>query len=220
MRNDIALKALCTADVLKMRGRGSGCYDYQDYTEYDAGCFDWDVECVAEAPQEYDFEHDWGRLNIGDEEYVDERPMAEDPSASTQRGMEVIDSLRNGDNLIVMSDTLKRALDLTSTGITAHAVASEALQEASNSSTELAALGKFAKGVGWVGTGLGLFLSIADLTDGNATAQDKAMFAASLAGVAVGFYTTAPLWVIGIPVVMTFAAYALPDDGDQSKTGY
>lgn len=30
MSNNTALKALYTADILKMRGRGSGCYDYQD----------------------------------------------------------------------------------------------------------------------------------------------------------------------------------------------
>lgn len=229
MTNLEAVKALQKADVLKMRGRGSGGYYYDDNTIYDAGCFDWEIVCTPEGgyTQEYDFSH---YENMSNDEYYDQdthtHPMDDNPSDLIQRGIEVVNRFLNGDNPIVVSDKVIEVANLTSMGITTHGFALNAIQDAAKGAAELSALGKLATGVSAGGALLGAVVSIYDATDGNTTPQDIGMLVAAGLGAAatvVGMITTAPLWVAGLTagaIVVTFVSLCLPDNEGQSTSNY
>ena len=87
----------------------------------------------------------------------------------------------------------------------------------------MAALGKLASKVSFVGGVVWVCLSIRDLSDGNATQQDVGMLVGSILGIAAGclsFCVAAPVIVTGLSiasVAVTFFSYALPDTGDETK---
>ena len=230
------IQAMQKAEVLQMRGGGFSSYNYNDVI-YDAGCYDWEVVCTPDGGYTEDFDNSYLESLFSSEweEYCSNDSLQGSCSGSScgkigysesdyiRMGLEEVDNFSKGNNPIILTPELEQALNLGSTCVTAHTFALDAIQQAAKEAPELAALGKLASKVSFVGGVVGVCLSIRDLSDGNATQQDVGMLVGSILGIAAGclsFCVAAPVIVTGLSiasVAVTFFSYALPDTGDETK---
>lgn len=205
---------------------------------YDAGCFDWDVECIAEAPQEIDFEHYWDMFNIGSEDYVDEHFRAENPSKSDlsrdiQVGQEVLNDIKNGNVPIVLVENLdknsdensdEKAWKLISAGSTATGAydvfAQQLVEHIEEFAKDVNNVAKVGKAFGQAGALVGLLVSAHDLSHDGITKSEVIGAVGSVVG-AVGAFVPIGGWVLGgISLSLTIYAAYLDRQSSSSTTNY
>jgi len=221
---------------LQERGRGSGGYyggddPFWDYYHDASGNIYGFGEEVIVTPDVVDYdEYDWSFLGDGYDTSYDERcgggtNYQKTESDYIQDGLHCINQIESGNAPIIMDEKSQQILSLTSTGITAHEIALEAIQEVAKDSKELATIGKFANGIGIAGAAIGVVVAYQDLTDGHRTPQDWGQAVGAglgLTATILGLTVSAPISVpIGIgAMIITFFSYTLDDSADHQQTKY
>ena len=231
MTNLEIVKALQKADVLKMRGRGSGGYNYYDDRIYNAGCYDWEVVCTPDGgyTQEYDFSHyeNMFNENYG---YYDEDTHTHpinlsnsDLSRDIQIGQEVLDSIKNGDVPIVVDNKVRDFLSGTSLAagvhdVSCHQIVEHFIDEMTKDVVKVANVGK---AVGIAGAAIGVGVAIYDLKDGDITESDVWGTVGAAAGVASVIISGPVGWVFGgISVGVGLYSYYLDANSSDGNNGY
>lgn len=248
------LKALQKAEVLQMRGRGCCGYGDDDF-DIDFGCFDWEVICTPDGGYtvEYDPDFDWGDYNGDCYEYHSDIDRYETIYLTHQYdyaahefelmrrdgnnydsmrtwahdkidGDYAVGDIKNGDAPLIMDEKTMECL--LSTGISAHEIALNAVQQAAKDGTVLASIGKMARGVGTSGAIVGAFVAFCDLEDGHRTPQDWGQAVGSALGlgsIILGACLVALVVVTAFGIgsmAITFFAYCLDDSADHQETKY
>ncbi len=222
--------ALLKSETLKMRGRGSSSYNYQDGPLYNAGCYEWEVVCTPDNNyiQAYDFS-DYG-FNYGDDyDEAAERggfclpSTVSDASQDYRNGLAVLDDIRNGDVPIVESNKVRDFFSASSTAISVHDTFVHQVVEhyLDDLGEDVAKVAKIGRKIGAAGATVGVVVAIFDVKEHGLTESTILESVGASAGVAACFLGGPVGWTLGgISLCISLYTYYLDSPYYKSHSSY